>query len=71
MYRHWKTEQNVSTTVKKERNVGKISPNIFKNIVFNPIGVNITAFGRKFMLFYRHPAFHLKCPAFVAYFELE
>ena len=38
------------------------------------IGVNITAFGRKLMLFLapsRFPAFHLKCPAFFAYFQLE
>ena len=35
------------------------------------IGVNITAFGRKLTLFWHHPAFHLKCPAFFAHFELE
>ena len=38
------------------------------------IGVNSIAFGRKLTLFFapsRFPAFHLKCPAFLAYFELE
>ena len=34
-------------------------------------GVNITAFGHKLKLFHRHPAFHLKCPAYFAYFELK
>ena len=35
------------------------------------IGVNTTAFGRKLTLFQRHPAFHLKSPAFFAYFEFD
>ena len=39
----------------------------------NVIGVNSTAFERKLTLFSAipFPAFHLKCPAFLAYFELE
>ena len=40
-------------------------------LIVHSLGVNITAFGRKFTLFQRHPAFHFKYPAYFAYLELE
>ena len=35
---------------------------------FVGIGVNTTAFGHQLSLCWRHPAFHLKCPAFFCVF---